>query len=64
MSKLSRINKTIRKIATDLKLEKSGTGYNKYGKGKKIRLIFSKSGIKNIEDLYTTHYIDKNGLMN
>jgi len=64
LSKLSRINKTIRKIATDLKLEKSGTSYNKYGKGKKIRLIFSKSGIKNIEDLYTTHYIDKNGLMN
>ena len=54
------INKIIRKIATDLKLDKSWTGYNQYGKGVKRRLKFSKSGNINIEEAYATHYIDKN----
>ena len=58
-SKLSLINKTIRKIAGELNLENSWTGYNKYGKGVSIRLIFSKSRNKNIEDAYATHYVDK-----
>lgn len=60
LSKLTLINKTIRKIATDLKLDKSWTGYNQYGKGVKRRLKFSKSGKINIEEAYATHYIDKN----
>jgi len=60
LSKLTLINKTIRKIATDLKLDKSWTGYNQYGKGVKRRLKFSKSGNINIEEAYATHYIDKN----
>ena len=60
LSKLTLINKTIRKIATDLKLDKSWTGYNQYCKGKKRRLKFSKSGNINIEEAYATHYIDKN----
>ena len=60
LSKLTLINKTIRKIATDLKLDKSWTGYNQYGKGVKHRLKFSKSGNINIEEEYATHYIDKN----
>jgi len=59
LSKLSTINRTIKKIANDLKLVKSWTGYNQYGKGIKRRLIFSKSGDKNIENAYTTHYLDK-----
>jgi hypothetical protein len=59
LSKLSTINRTIRKIATDLKLEKSWTGYNKYGKGANMRLRFSKSGDENIEKAYATHYMDK-----
>ena len=42
LSKLTLINKTIRKIAIDLKLEKSWTGYNQYGKGINRRLRFSK----------------------
>lgn len=58
LSKLSAINRTIRKSAAELKLEKSWTAYNKYGKGK-IRLVFSKSGNKNIEDAYATHYVSK-----
>jgi hypothetical protein len=59
LSKLSMINKTIRKIAISLKLDKSWTGYNQYGKGVNRRLRFSKSGNKNIEDAYASHYIDK-----
>ncbi|MEO5995918.1 MAG: hypothetical protein ABIN89_04305 [Chitinophagaceae bacterium] len=59
LSKLSIINKAIRKIAFDLKLEKSSTSYEKYGKGVSRRLIFSKSGNRNIEDAYATHYLDK-----
>ncbi|MDA3904821.1 MAG: hypothetical protein PF484_01980 [Bacteroidales bacterium] len=59
LSKLTLINKTIRKIAKELKLKPSLTVYNKYGKGVKHKLKFSKSGNKNIEDMYATHYIDK-----
>jgi hypothetical protein len=58
MSKLTLINKLINKYSTDLDLKSSWTGYNKYGKGVKQRLRFSKSGNKNIEDRYATHYID------
>ena len=59
LSKLTLINKTMRETAIDLKLDKSWTGYNQYGKGVKRRLRFSKSGNKNIEETYATHYIDK-----
>lgn len=59
LSKLTLINKTIKRTATDLKLDKSWTGYNQYGKGVKRRLRFSKSGNENIEKTYATHYIDK-----
>lgn len=58
LRKLSLINKLIRKYSTELDLKGSWTGYNKYGKGVKRRLRFSKSGQKNIEDRYATHYID------
>ena len=60
LSKLSLINKEIRKIASDLKLHPSSTTYNKYGKGVKQRLIFSKSGDRKIEEAYATHYLDRN----
>jgi hypothetical protein len=59
---LTFINKTIRTIAGELQLESSWTGYNQYGKNKQQRLIFSKSGRKNIEATYATHYIDKDRL--
>lgn len=58
LSKLSLINKTIRKISKELKLKKSWTGYNQYGKELKRRIVFSKSGDKKIEDAYATHYVD------
>ena len=58
LSKLTLINKLIKKYSTELDLKNSWTGNNKYGKGVKHRLRFSKSGEKNIEDRYATHYID------
>lgn len=58
LSKLTLINKLIRKYSTELGLKSSWTGYNQFGKGVKRRLRFSKSGDKTIEDRYSTHYID------
>ena len=63
LGKLSFVNKCIRKHASELKLEASWTSYNQYGKGAKRRLRFSKSGEKNIEDAYATHYIDKKRIL-
>ncbi len=59
LSKLTLINKLIRKYSTELGLKSSWTGYNQFGKGVKRRLRFSKSGDKTIEDRYSTHYIDR-----
>jgi len=55
---LTFINKTIKQIAKDKKLKPSWTAYNKFGKGVKSRLIFSKTKDENIENAYATHYID------
>lgn len=63
LSKLTLINKLIRKFSTELDLKSSWTGYNQFGKGIKRRLRFSKSGDKTIEDRYATHYIDKNRMI-
>ena len=41
----------------------SKTVYNKWCKGRKIRLRFSKSGRANLEETYATHYVKK-GLIN
>lgn len=62
LSKLTLINKLIRKFSTELDLKSSWTGYDKYGKGEKRRLRFSKSRQKNIEDRYATHYIDNKSI--
>jgi hypothetical protein len=59
LSKLTLINKLIRKYSIELDLKSSWTAYNQFGKGIKRRLRFSKSGNKSIEDRYATHYIDK-----
>ena len=58
LSKLTLINKLIKKYATELDLKPSRTEYNQFGKGIKRRLRFSKSGDNVIEDRYATHYID------
>jgi len=59
LGKLSTINRIIRQISRKMKLEPSWTAYNKYGKGPKTRLMFSKSGNINIEKAYSTHYVNK-----
>jgi len=59
LGKLTLINKAIRKNANELKLEKSWTGYHKFGKGENKKLIFSKSKDSKIEDSYATHYLGK-----
>ena len=55
---LTFINRTIKEIAKDQNLKPSWTAYNKFGKGVKTRLIFSKTKDENIENAYATHYID------
>jgi hypothetical protein len=55
---LTFINRTIKEIAKDKNLKQSWTAYNKFGKGVKSRLIFSKTREDNIENAYATHYID------
>ena len=57
LSKLSTIMKELKRYSNDYNLRSSWTAYNKWGKGKKIRLQFSKSGKKNIEKAYGTHYL-------
>ena len=59
LSKLTIINQKIKWVAHDLNLVKSLTVYKKFGKGVKISLRFCKSGDKNIEAAYATHFINK-----
>jgi hypothetical protein len=59
LKKLSAVNKFIRKYSAEWNLEASWTGYNKWGKGPKKRLIFSKSRDHQIESLYATHFLNK-----
>lgn len=59
LSKLTIINQKIKWVAHDFNLVKSLTVYNKYGKGPKTSLRFCKSGDKNIETAYATHFINK-----
>ena len=58
LSKLTSINLLIRKFSKDLNLKESFTLYKQFGKGPKRLLRFSKTGIQNIEDSYSIHYID------
>jgi len=57
LSKLSFVHSTLKKYAFKYKMKPSKTVYNKWGKGKKELLRFSKSGKRNIEDSYATHYV-------
>jgi hypothetical protein len=59
LGKLTTINRLIKEISIKMKFFPSLTVYNKFGKGPKIRLKFSKTGIDNIEKAYSTHYINK-----
>jgi hypothetical protein len=59
LHKLSTVNRLIRKYSAEWNLEASWTGYNKWGKGPKKRLIFCKSRNHQIERLYATHFMNK-----
>jgi hypothetical protein len=58
LSKLTTINRCIRRCAEQMKLKPSLTVYTKFGKGPKRILRFSKSGAANIEKAWSTHYIN------
>jgi len=59
LGKITSIYKMMKSSALELKLSSSFTGYSRFGKGIPQKLRFSKSGDKQIEDNYSTHYIDK-----
>ena len=59
LGKITSIYKMMKSSALELKLSPSFTGYSRFGKGIPQKLRFSKSGDKQIEDNYSTHYIDK-----
>ena len=57
LGKISFVVKTVRKNCINGKLRESYTVYKSWGKGAKKTLRFSKSGDKNIEKAYSTHYL-------
>lgn len=57
LGKLNTIMKALRAYSTELNLKPSLIEYKKWGKGKKVRLRFSKTGSHHVEKLYSTHYI-------
>jgi len=59
LHKLSAVNRLIRKYSAECNPEALWTEYNKWGKGPKKRLIFSKSRGHKIESLYATHFLNK-----
>ena len=59
LGKLTTINKIIRQVAAKMNLVPSLTVYNKWGKGPKQKLRFSKSGDFNIEKAYSTYFLNK-----
>lgn len=59
LNKLTLIRKITKQHSSQLGLKSSWTSYNQFGKGKKQRLQFSKTGKFEIEEQYATHYIDK-----
>lgn len=64
LSKLSLIMKELKGYARQNNLKPSWTAYNKWGKGRKIPLRFSKSGDPKIEEAYSTHFVDLNKIEN
>jgi hypothetical protein len=57
LSRLSRLLRILHFHAHDLNLKPSATVYNRYGKGPKRRLRFSKSGDARLEAAYATHLV-------
>ena len=57
LTRLSRLLRILRFHAHDLNLKPSATVYNRYGKGPKQRLRFSKTGDSCLEAAYATHFV-------
>lgn len=58
-SRISFIMKAVRSNSIKGGLEPSFTAYESWGKGRKIRLRFSKSRNPYIENLYATHFVSR-----
>jgi hypothetical protein len=56
LGKLNTILKTLSALAAEQGLKPSLSVYKKWGKGKIIRLRFSKTGSPHMENKYATHY--------
>jgi hypothetical protein len=59
LRQLSGIMHEMRAYAAKNGLKPSWTYYHQWGKGKKVKLRFSKSGDERIEAHYATHFIDQ-----
>lgn len=57
LAKVSFICKVVHSNCKNGNLKSSRTDYMSWGKGAKQRLRFSKTGRKEIEDAYSTHYL-------
>lgn len=57
LSKANRILRILQMYASELKLKPSQTIYMKRGTGQRAALQFSKTGDRNIETAYSTHYL-------
>jgi hypothetical protein len=57
LSKINFIMKTVRRYCRNGGCRESWTGYNSWGKGRKIVLRFSKSEEESIERTYATHFL-------
>lgn len=57
LSKASRILRILRYYAHDLNMRPSHTVYMKWGKGRKIRLQFSKTGNQKLEQCWSTKFL-------
>jgi hypothetical protein len=57
LGKCSRIMRILAKHGASANLKPSWTYYRKWGKGVKTKLRFTKTGDRNIEDAYATHYV-------
>ncbi len=61
LGKLNTILDELRTYARTQEWYPSKAVYNKWGKGAKKRLRFSKTGRANLEELYATHYVRRQG---
>jgi len=59
LKKLAFVLKELRSFASDNGLVGSWTAYSSWGKGRKRRLRFSKSGSPVMERQYSTHFVNK-----